>query len=275
MHHLTKIILNRLPMWLHNSLKVKVSASLKATVIALSLSTLVTGCGTLIKPDELRTPTTITCINLPTPISFIAERGLLNIKWETRLERGPYISEKEDDQGTYYRAFPGGVNINSPGRFSIDGKRFSNDGGFWIPHDHSALPRIYTYFSGTPGVPMEIPAENADCSSSAYIKDPTKNKISLVEFATTGATGGALGGVLGQSLAQHSGMSYGQAAGAGAVGGGLGMLIVGAMINADVGKIYLYPSPPEDVAFTAKLKELADQAIQLKEMPVKVTPDLK
>jgi hypothetical protein len=220
------------------------------------------GCASTYKPEELRVPTSITCIYLQSPMSFHSKRGLAYPAVETRLERGPYIAEREDAEGTYYRAPPGGF---TGWPYSLPSADLNNarDGGFWIPHDSKKTPRLYSYFS-TSAVPPSVPPENINCSSFAQIRNPETSKVSLTAITVGGAIGGAVGGATARSMNPQSSMSYGQTAGIGAAGGALGMLIVGSIINADVGKIILYPWPenPE----IDRLRKLASQAVKIKEL---------
>ena len=104
---------------------------------------LVVGCANLKPPEDLAAPRTITCVNLENPTSYAVERGLLNIVWETTLARGPYISEKDDGIGTYYRGPPGAVSIARPemaDRPASVATHMSYDGGFWVPHDPKVPP---------------------------------------------------------------------------------------------------------------------------------------
>lgn len=236
--------------------------------LVLPPALLLAGCASTYKPEELRMPAPITCIYLPTPMSFFESRGLFTPSAETRLERGPYISEREDSEGTYYRGPPGAF---SGWPYSLPSADLKNarDGGFWIPHDRAKTPRLYSYFSTSP-VPPSVPPENINCSSFAQVKDPVTTKTDLVAFAAGGAIGGALGGMVGQSMNPHSGMSYGQAAGVGAVAGAVSMVIIGAIINADVGKIILYPW--EERTDIDKLRKLAGTAVKVKELSPKEVP---
>jgi len=187
----------------------------------------------LLKPEDLRKPATLTCIYLPVQMSFRAERGMLKAVWEWRLERGPYVSEWEDDQGTFYRAPPGGAfagRVDSFEKPSGPLTHRTSDGGFWMPRDPNAAPRLYSYYS-TSDAPKAVPAENQNCSSVVAVKDPATSK-------------------LGASMA-----TYG---------------VVGAFIHLDVGKIQL--KPIDDAAFIAKLREPAAQAAAVKEGSAEAKP---
>ena len=227
------------------------------------LAVLVAGCAT--NPEKLQTPAELACVYLKEPLATTGHYGLLNVEWTTRLERGPYWSEKSDEKGTFFRGPPGGVAIRSPSYSSIPGQPTASDGGFYLPKDPTEPVKIYRYFT-TSEVPVQVPSDNLNCATLAYVKDPASQKVSLISFATGGAAGGATGGVLGRSIA-HGGMSYGVAAGAGAVGGAVGGLVVAAIINADVGKI-IDGLPIQETSFMDKLRALAAASEDLKQVPL-------
>lgn len=216
---------------------------------------LLPGCSTLVKPEILSVPAKITCINVPEKISFSTQRGLLKVKWDTSLNPGLYVAERENAEGTYFRGPAGTV---SEWAAEYPGMSKTYDGGFWIPRDATKPPLIYGYFS-VDSAPVAKPIEGADCSMATYTKDPASKKISVSLAATVGAAGGAAG----RAMVPGSRVSYGQASAGGAIGAG----IVALMINADVGKIILFP-PLEDASFIAKLKAFSAQAVSLQEAPV-------
>lgn len=232
------------------------------------LATFVSGCAT--NPEQLQVPPELTCIYLKEPLATTGRYGLLNVEWTTRLERGPYWSEKMDEKGIFFRGPPGGVSIRSPDYPSIPGQPAATDGGFYLPNDPKEPVTIYRYFT-TGAVPIEVPPDNVTCATLAYAKEPASQKVSLMSFAAGGAVGGATGAVIGRSLSGSSGMSYGQAAGAGAVGGAVGGLIIAAMINADVGKI-VGGLPVQEPGFMDKLRELGATREPLKQVPLPPVP---
>jgi hypothetical protein len=121
-------------------------AAAVAALIGLPLS----GWATTVAPSSLRVPAQLTCFDLPTPISYSAQRGLANITWVTRLERGPYVSEYEDAGGTYFRAPPGGLSGARPDLMDKPAGMLTHmnyDGGIWIPRDPTVPPHRYVYFS--------------------------------------------------------------------------------------------------------------------------------
>jgi hypothetical protein len=236
--------------------------------LLICLVTLAAGCAT--NPEKLQTPSELTCIYLKEPLATTGHYGLLNVEWTTRLERGPYWSEKMDEKGTFFRGPPGGISIRSPDYPSIPGQPAATDGGFYLPEDPKEPVKIYRYFT-TSAVPIEVPPDNLTCDTLAYATDPASQKVSLMSFVVGGAVGGAAGGVIGRSLTSGSGMSYGQAAGAGAVGGAVGGLIVAAIINADVGKI-IGGQPIQEPDFMEKLRKLGKTSKHLKQVPLPLAP---
>jgi hypothetical protein len=218
----------------------------------------------LVSTEDLRRPATLTCIYVPSQMSFKAERGLMKVVWEWKLEKGPYVSEWEDDQGTFYRAPPGGAfagRTDSLEKPSGPLTHRTSDGGFWMPRDPKAAPRLYAYFS-TADAPKVVPAENENCSSLVVLKDPATSKHSVLAVAT----GGALGGAEAKAATPGSPASYGQAA----TGGAVAMGLVAAFINTGVGKIQL--KPIDDEAFIAKLRDVAAQASPVKEGAAQAKP---
>ncbi|CAN7546773.1 hypothetical protein LJR232_003696 [Aquipseudomonas alcaligenes] len=225
--------------------------------LALLITVLLQGCATAIKPSDLPAPTNISCVYLDKPLSYTERLGLFDTPWTTRLEKGPYWSEKVDAKGTYYRAPPGAISLQDDEGRPMASLTVTRDGGFYVPDDPTAPVTLYYYFSTTdaPTVPEWL---NADCSNVGTVKEPHSEKVRVVALAIGGAVGGATGAMVGRGIANSSTMSYGQAAGAGAAGGLIGGVIIGAMINADVGKI-MPQYPPPNAASAATLRALVAQ----------------
>jgi hypothetical protein len=226
---------------------------------------LLSGCGTV--PSTLARPAPITCAFLAEPISHDGKYGLLNIPWETRLEKGPYLSEWEDSTGTYYRAPPGGISYSVVG--DPNHNVSTRDGGFYIPKNANEIPKIYVYFS-VANTPAQIPTEGTDCSNVAYISEPSTSKLSLVSIGIEGAAGGAAGTKIGHPT-PGGGMVFHSAPGVGAAGGLIGGLIVAEIVNANVGNIE-WTWPIQDQTFVEKLRGLAATAVPLKELPARSVP---
>jgi len=85
----------------------------------------------LINPNELQTPSQPSCVELKEPLSFDRRLGLLKILWTLSLAKGPYLTEKQDSQGTYYRAPPGGIFVSDSDSGPSHGRAY--DGGFYVP----------------------------------------------------------------------------------------------------------------------------------------------
>lgn len=233
-------------------------------IAAIAAPALLTGCATMTAPENLKRPESLTCIEVPDGIEGHEILGWLKFHWTTRLAKGPYISEREDADGIYYRAPPGGIYI---GRDDIADKppipllpRIF-DGGIWVPKSPGIEPHIYTYYSTQEATVTPLP-ENAGCSTAVAWPDPKSEGVSTVAFATGGAIGGAIGGTIAKSTTPGSSMSYGQAAGAGAAGGAIGGIIISSMINMDVGKI-THRQTSTDPEFVAMLKELNSHTISI------------
>ncbi len=210
--------------------------------MAASLGLLVSGCASTYEPQNLHTPTTVTCIDLPTAVSSIQNGGLLNVEFELRLERGPYISVKEDQEGTYYEGSPGTVShARVDGKdFSIKGDHLTTfDGGFWIPRDPNAMPRLFTYSNDLfHHARTNVPPAAASCATSRYTRDATTGGLKLVLPAAN------------VSPADPD---------------------LAAFKIAPDSRATIYPgaplSDPKFAMFAAKIKELAGHAVVLSQVP--------
>jgi hypothetical protein len=226
---------------------------------------LLSGCAPGVKPDKLSAPQVVTCLDVKEPMSFTTTHGLFNFPWETRLDRGVYISEKEDAKGTYYRAPPGGITVGRTDRKDRPAgpaTYMTYDGGIFIPHDPTVAPTLYKYFSTGPALVQAQPS-NVDCSTVVYIRDPSTQKIDIAMLAVGTGIGAATGSAIGHSLHPSVHMSYGQAAGVGLVGGVIGGLIAGAIINSEVGEIQA--GPEIDSQMEEKIKVLAAHKVIVRE----------
>ncbi|BCG24586.1 hypothetical protein TUM18999_27770 [Pseudomonas tohonis] len=243
--------------------------------LTLLVAVFLQGCATAIKPDDLAAPTQISCVYLDKPLSYTETLGMFDIPWTTRLEKGPYWSEKVDAKGTYYRAPPGALSLqDDEGRPMLNAPR-TRDGGFYVPNDPTAPITLYYYFSTSdaPSVPEWL---DTDCTKVAAIREPHSEKISVVALAVGGAISGAAVASVSRSIANSNSVSYGQAAGAGAAGGLIGGVIIATMINADVGKIMPF-FPPPNATGTATLKALVAEKKLIPELqsPSTATAEVK
>lgn len=225
------------------------------------------------KPKDLHTPAQPSCVNLTESLFFTQRIGLLEALTTARLERGPYLSEKSDGRGTFYRAPPGGIRING-NESATDRNGRAYDGGFYVPDDPSEPVRMYLYGSMFPAA-VEAPTAEANCSTAGYVREPDTQRVSLVAAGTGGLIGGAAGGSAARSMSSASNVSYGRAAAAGAGGGALGFIIVAAIANADVGKIYFPDSPQPGADTIWKLRTLCAQKVDLNEIPAEQVAPLE
>lgn len=224
--------------------------------LPLAACALLAGCAeNLVAPDKLAAPAALTCIQLPEEVIATDHLGLMKTLMQTHLERGPYVSEKEDALGTYYRGPKGAVSMHWPDNPSS--KPGHVDGGFFIPKDPQKLPSVYFYTS-MDTVEPEVPGPEVSCANVGYIKDPVTQKLSVGWMAAAGGLGGAAG----RAAVPRSSVSYGQAAAGGAIAGAL----VGYLVNMDMGKIKQYDSVKDPVAL-GKLRELSAQAVPVTPLP--------
>lgn len=224
------------------------------------------GCATLIKPSSLAVPSKVTCLTVPAGTEANEVRGLLKIKWITRLQAAPYVAERMDDKGTYFRGPPGAVYITTAGAEDKPAgilTHMNYDGGIYVPKDPAQAPHLYLYNSAM-SVPAVAPPADATCANTTYARETNAKGVSALNFALGGAVGGAVGGAAGRAASSSNRMSYGQAAGAGAAGGAIGGLIIAGLINMDVGKIFQQPAA-KDPAFVAALRAIASHPQDVQE----------
>ncbi|WP_237742007.1 hypothetical protein [Herbaspirillum rubrisubalbicans] len=230
------------------------------------------GC-TSIAPESLKTPERMSCIEIPPGIEAHEKLGLLKIPWIYTLTPGPYLSEREDEQGIYYRAPPSGITINrgidSDGDDSAAKKTRTvhADGGIWLPRDTTLPPHLYFYL-GSRTDQAAAPLDNANCANAVLLPGAKTGDVNAVAFAVAGAAGGAAGGIAGRSIAGNGKMSYGQAAGTGAVGGAIAGLVIAKLIDMEHGHIQ-HGRPLTDPIFLTALQEAAKTTVLIS------TPKLK
>lgn len=199
------------------------------------------------KTAELQIPAEVSCIDVPTRLIGIEVKGLFKVEHETRLERGPYISEYEDAEGTYYRAPPGGVYIGPPKDKPARGAWKNNsDGGIFVPRDPSAPLQLYSYVAelGKSAATLVPPAES-NCSNTSYIRDPASKAVRVAEYK-------------GEGMTQVDAKQVGRNIAANMTG------VIGAVLmDLDLGKIAKLPVPkaPE---FNANLGQIARTAVPIK-----------
>jgi hypothetical protein len=210
---------------------------------------------------ELQVPSQVSCIHLPAALSGIETKGLFKVETETRLERGPYISEREDAEGTYFRAPPGGVYLGPPKDKPAKGAwQLNRDGGIFVPRDPSAPPQLYSYVSdvGASAATL-VPPAAADCSNTSYVRDPVTKAVSVAGYPGEGVT---------QTDAKKVGTGGGGLVLGnvpGSVLGGVAGSVLGDFLEGkgDMGKIAKLPQS-KNPEFNAKLSQLARTAVPIK-----------
>lgn len=226
---------------------------------------LLSGCGTApVKPESMAVPAKLSCFTLPVPLMASAPKGIFNIVWNTRLERGAYVSAHENANGTYFRGPPGAVHIFRPDMIDTPPSVLTQiryNGGIFVPRDGSQ-PSVYTYFSAE-SIPAVVPPAGANCTNAEVVRDPAGTGVSVAAYALGGGVGGAAGGLVARAGSGSSSYSYGQSAGLGAVGGAIGMGLAAAFVNLDVGKIVSY-APHTDIDFNVHLVAAATGVEPLK-----------
>ena len=205
----------------------------------------------------LQAPAQLRCIYLPAALSGIETKGLFKVESETRLERGPYISEGEDAEGTYFRAPAGGVYLGPPKDKPAKGAwQLNRDGGIFVPRDPSALPQLYSYVTDN-GISAAtvVPPATADCSNTRFVRDPVTKAVKAAEYTGEGMT---------QTEAKQVGVvdvkrvAVGE--GHGLVGSWLSDFLQGPE-NGTIAKLPRSGNPE----FNAQLREFARKAVPVKD----------
>lgn len=218
------------------------------TTIALALQLGASATPAMARPDELNVPAQVSCIYLPAALSGIDVKGLFKVETETRLERGPYISEREDAEGTYFRAPPGGVYLGPPKDKPAKGAwQVNRDGGIFVPRDPAAPPQLYSFVTDVAtSAATVVPPAAADCTNTSYVRDPATKAVHVTGYAGEGGSATA---------AKQVGVG----------GGGLTNSAFGAFLEGmDRGKIVKLPQS-KNPEFIAKLSQFARTAVPMKE----------
>lgn len=195
---------------------------------SLAVAMLLNGCATVIDQSRLRVPEPNVIVfdsaftydtskeaDLPKPESG-SFRGVL---------AGTYVAVYEDDEGIYYRA-PGAciISMTVPSK----GKKFLVEGGIWIEKNSPAPKfRLYRISGSSLGRPSPI-SEMSPCTPSSQVAAPVENRDlpvdPIVTIATTNAPAASSPGAVG-------------------AGAGLGYAVVGSIIEAEKGKLVMFPQP--------------------------------
>jgi hypothetical protein len=226
---------------------IRISPCTAISAAALTLLLSFSGAPAMAGSSELQVPAQVSCIHLPAALSGVETKGLFKVETETRLERGPYISEGEDAEGTYFRAPPGGVYLGPPKDKPAKGAwQINRDGGIFVPRDPSAPPQLYSYVSdAATSAATVVPPAAADCSNTRYVRDPVTKAVRVAGYTGEGMT---------QTGAKQVGV----------VGGGVvGYFLYEFLEGRDKGKIAQLPQS-KDPEFNAKLSEFARKAVPVK-----------
>lgn len=202
----------------------------------------------------LKAPDQLSCIHLPAALSGIETKGLFKVESETRLERGPYISEGEDAEGTYFRAPAGGVYLGPPKDKPAKGAwQLNRDGGIFVPRDPSAPPQLYSYVNDDrTSAATVVPPATSDCSNTRFVRDPVTKAVKAAEY--TGEVTQTDAKQVGVIDVKKVGMI-----GHGALGAWLSDFLQGAE-NGTIAKLPQSGNPE----FNARLKEFARAAVPVK-----------
>lgn len=200
----------------------------------------------------LKAPAQLSCIHLPVALSGIETKGLFKVETETRLERGPYISEGEDAEGTYFRAPLGGVYLGPPKDKPAKGAwQLNRDGGIFVPRDPSLPPQLYSYVTenGVSAATL-VPPPTADCANTRYVRDPVTKAVKAAKYA-------------GEGMAQADAKQVGvvdvrQVAVQG--GGMVGAMLSDFLEGPEKGTIVKLPQS-KNPEFNARLREFARKAV--------------
>ncbi|MBQ5949855.1 hypothetical protein [Massilia sp. ST3] len=199
-------------------------------------------------------PAQLSCIHLPAALSGMETKGLFKVEWETRLERGPYISEGEDADGTYFRAPPGGVYHGPPKNKPAKGAwQLDRDGGIFIPRDPSAPPQLYSYVGEdrTTAATL-VPPATADCSTTQFIRDPVTKAVKATKYTGEGMRQTGARQVGGVDIIEAGNIDQ----------GALGSMLADFLRGPEKGTLVKLP-PSGNPEFNAKLREFARKAIQV------------
>lgn len=242
-------------------------ARMGAIAVATGITVSLTGCATTIKTDDLKRPDTISCIDVPEGVESRTTYGLFNVRWITKLVAGPYISEREDANGTYYRGPYEAISVATEGS---DRPATTFDGGIWVPRNGDQPPVLYRYFATKD--PASSPPKGGTCADAMAIGATDAVGVNRVTFSASGIakTAADEGFNAGLSAGTAGAFTGGQVTGAGVAGGAVGGLIVAALIQMDVGKI-THAGDLSDDNLTDTLMQLAQGAKPIKVAPVKST----
>jgi hypothetical protein len=237
-------------------MNIRTSPQIAISAAGLALLLSFSGTPAFAGSSGLQAPAQLRCIHLPAALSGIETKGLFKVESETRLERGPYISEGEDAEGTYFRAPAGGVYLGPPKDKPAKGAwQLNRDGGIFVSRDPSVPPQLYSYVTDN-GISAAtvVPPATADCSNTKFVRDPVTKAVKAAEYTGEGMT---------QTDAKQVGVvDVKQVAvreGHGLVGAWLSDFLQGAE-NGTIAKLPQSGNPE----FNTQLREFARKAVPIK-----------
>ncbi|AJE97256.1 hypothetical protein [Pandoraea apista] len=267
-------LINMLPHASNSGIPMRKRTVARKIVITMTsgITLLLTACGTVVKPSDMKRPDVISCIEVPTGVESHTTHGLFSSHWTTRLAPGAYVSEREDAKGTYYRGPYEAITTSVEG---VNRPPTATDGGIWVPRDDRQFPVVYEYFAWKD--PQTAPPKGAHCADATIVLAPGTASAGRIIFSANEIAGRDTNGVLttqpadaalevGLQAGTNGALTGGQVTGAGIAGGVVGGIIIGALIQMDVGKITHAPYRSDD-NLASTLMDLRHSA-----KPIQVVP---
>ena len=144
---------------------------LSATVVAITV--VLVGCGHDIRLSDVARPTQLRCLDVPPGLEAQYTASEPPLSFTKRFAAGPYISDGEFADGTFYRAPYGSIYIGRTDQLDQPPRRFSTtiyDGGFWLPNKPGAAPYFYLLFRPDKSTLTAAPA-GARCADAIAVKN--------------------------------------------------------------------------------------------------------
>lgn len=247
-----------------------------AIAMTSGVTVLLTACGTVVKPSDLKRPDVISCIEVPAGVESHTIHGLFRSHWTTRLAPGAYVSEREDTKGTYYRGPYEAITTSVEG---VSRPPTAIDGGIWVPRDDRQPPVVYEYFAWKD--PQTAPPKGAHCADATIVIAPGTASAGRITYSVKESSGrdtndglttqtADAGFEAGLQAGTNGTLTGGQVTGTGIAGGAVGGIIVGALIQMDVGKITHTPYLSDD-NLASTLMDLRHSAKPIKVVPAPAT----
>ena len=191
---------------------------LQILIVAIFITAL-QGCATNKFEERISDTPVRRTVTLEKPLIRITQRTWASAQMEHGLLAGDYVSLKENAEGIFFYGperpvFRRNMDLKNP-------IYFVEAGGFWVPKNRNGKPRLFAVFE-----PEMHVADSVSITAMSIAANASLAK------GTTPLPGGAL---------------------AQGVGVGIGTGIVTAMIEADRGRVVIFP-PIEDEEFMAQLQ---------------------